>query len=96
MRKNRKRLPQKNLATYSAKKNTDKLQATVAMIIIIMILVILYLQIDREIMPSVMAMAELEATTLATEAINKSIAQTLVINQTTLEDLVRVCVHVFT
>ncbi len=86
------RRPPSTIASHSMLKQyntqkTHKLQGLIAIIIIIAIVGMLYIQLDSEIMPSVMAMAELEATTLATEAINNAISQTLTSNQTTIEDL---------
>lgn len=64
-----------------------RLQGLIAIILIIAIVSGLYIQLDKEVMPTVMAMAELEATTVATKSINEAISQTLASTQTTVEDL---------
>ncbi len=78
--------PQQYTRQYSSP-TAHRIQGVLAIISIIAIVGVLYIQLDSEIMPSIMAMAELEATTLATEAINNAISQTLVSNQTSIEDL---------
>ncbi|OOO00625.1 MAG: sporulation protein YunB [Epulopiscium sp. Nele67-Bin004] len=79
--------PPQVLARQYHQQKTHRLQAMLAILFIIIAVGVLYIQVDSEIMPSVMAMAELEATTIATEAINEAIAQVLTTNQTTVEDL---------
>ncbi|OON97228.1 MAG: sporulation protein YunB [Candidatus Epulonipiscium fishelsonii] len=65
----------------------QKIQGVTAILIIIAIVGAIYIQLDEEILPTVMAMAELETTSIATEAINVAITETLLTNQITIEDL---------
>lgn len=78
----------KSYASYH-RNNTmsHKIQAILAILSIIAIFSLIYIQLDKEVMPTVMAMAEMKATSVATEAINESISQTLASSQTTVEDL---------
>ncbi|MGL4736207.1 MAG: sporulation protein YunB [Cellulosilyticaceae bacterium] len=64
-----------------------RMQGIFAICIIIAIVAGIYIQLDREVMPSVMAMAKAKATALATEAINESIRDTLSAQQITTDDL---------
>ncbi|MGL4346113.1 MAG: sporulation protein YunB [Cellulosilyticaceae bacterium] len=64
-----------------------KAQGIIAICIIIAIVSGIYIQLDREVMPTVMAMAKLKGTSLATESINEAINQTLSTQQITVEDL---------
>lgn len=66
---------------------THRMQGVFAICIIIAIVAGIYIQLDREVMPSVMAMAKAKATALATEAINESIRDTLSAQQITIDDL---------
>lgn len=64
-----------------------RMQGILAICIIIAIVAGIYIQLDREVMPSVMAMAKVKATSLATEAINEAIKETLNAQQITTDDL---------
>jgi sporulation protein YunB len=66
----------------------NKLQGILSMIIIIAIISVTYIQLDRQIIPTVLAMAKIQANTVATKAINQGITQSLLINQTTMQDLI--------
>lgn len=66
---------------------SHRFQGIVAILLIIATVSAIYIQLDKEVMPTVMAMAELRGTTVATEAINEAIRQTLESKQTTVEDL---------
>lgn len=66
----------------------NKIQAILSMIIIIAIISVTYIQLDRQIIPTVLAMAKIQANTVATKAINQGITQSLLINQTTMQDLI--------
>ena len=85
-----KQYPYPTSYTNVIRKNQDfthKLQGLIAIILIIAIFSAISIQLDKEVMPTVLAMAALEATTVATEVINEAIAQTLASRQTTVEDL---------
>ncbi|ONI44914.1 sporulation protein YunB [Candidatus Epulonipiscioides gigas] len=78
----------REVAKYrSNQQNTYRLQSFIGILIIFITVSILYIQLDLESWPSTMAMAKLAATSVATDAINDAIAQTLAINQNTVEDL---------
>lgn len=64
-----------------------KIQGIVASFIIIAIISIIYIQLDREVMPTVMAMAKLHGTSLATQAINEAVNQSLKGVQATEQDI---------
>ncbi len=63
-----------------------KLQGILAIIIIITLFFLVYIQLDREVMPSVRAMAKLRATTVATQAINEAVNESLMNIQVTEGD----------
>lgn len=65
-----------------------KYQGLLAIVIIIAIFITLYIQLDREVMPTVIAMAEHEATTIATKAINEAVNLSLESTKVTEEDLI--------
>ncbi|OON93636.1 MAG: sporulation protein YunB [Candidatus Epulonipiscioides saccharophilum] len=67
--------------------NNYKVQSILGIAIMFITIAIIYIQLDRETIPTSMAMAKLETTTIATQAINEAIAQTLATNQTNIEDL---------
>jgi len=67
--------------------NSYRIQSIIGVAIIFITIAIIYIQLDRETLPTSMAMAKLQTTTIATQAINEAIAQTLATNQTTIEDL---------
>ena len=71
--------------TYRA---PNKMQGVIAIIIIIAIISVTYIQLDRQIIPTVLAMAKIQASSVATKAINKGITQSLLVNQTTMKDLI--------
>lgn len=78
----------KNYYPKYSRSPQHKIQGILTLFIIIAIISMLYIQLDRQIMPAVMAMAEMEAQTVATQAINEGITQSLLTNQTTMQDLI--------
>ncbi|MGL4363559.1 MAG: sporulation protein YunB [Cellulosilyticaceae bacterium] len=64
-----------------------KIQSVLAAIVIITIFSGIYIQLDQEIMPTVMAMAKLQGTSSATTAINEAISQSLRGLQATEQDM---------
>lgn len=64
-----------------------KVQGLLATGVIIAIFSMIYIQLDREVMPTVMAMAELHATSVATDAINQAVSQSLKGIQATEQDM---------
>lgn len=66
----------------------NKMQGVIAVIIIIAIISGIYIQLDRQIIPTVLAMAKIKASSVATKAINQGITQSLLVNQTTMQDLI--------
>lgn len=64
-----------------------KIQGMLASFIIIAMISVIYIQLDREVMPTVMAMAKLHGTSIATQAINEAVSQSLKGIQATEEDL---------
>lgn len=78
----------KSYTSYHRNNNlSHKIQGILAILSIIAIFSLIYIQLDKEVMPTVMAMAKMKATSIATEAINESISQTLASSQTTVDDL---------
>ncbi|MEG0013854.1 MAG: sporulation protein YunB [Cellulosilyticaceae bacterium] len=78
----------KSYTSYHRNNNiSHKIQGMLAILSIIAIFSLIYIQLDKEVMPTVMAMAKMKATSIATEAINESISQTLASSQITVEDL---------
>lgn len=69
------------------KANYHKIQSIFAIMVIIAIFSIIYIQLDRQVMPTVMAMAKLQGTSAATTAINESVRQSLKEVQATEQDL---------
>lgn len=65
-----------------------KYQGLLAVFIIIAIFIAIYIQLDKEVMPTVIAMAEHEATTIATKTINEAVNLSLESTQVTEEDLI--------
>ncbi|WP_069997685.1 sporulation protein YunB [Cellulosilyticum sp. I15G10I2] len=65
----------------------NKIQGVISIIIIIAIILGTYIQLDRQIIPTVLAMAKIQANSVATKAINQGITQSLITNQTTMQDL---------
>ncbi|MBU3812876.1 MAG: sporulation protein YunB [Candidatus Niameybacter stercoravium] len=63
-------------------------QGLLAVFAIIAIFIVIYIQLDREVMPTVIAMAEHEATTIATKTINEAVNLSLESTQITEEDLI--------
>lgn len=63
-----------------------KIQGIIALILIIATFSLIYIQLDREVMPTVMDMAELYATTEATKAINEAVSESLINIQATEGD----------
>ena len=85
------RTPQKQNTTYggwvSKKTNFQhKIQGIIALIFIIATFFMIYIQLDQEVMPSVMAMAKLKATTVATQIINEAVNESLMSIQVTESD----------
>lgn len=66
----------------------NKIQGIVSILIIMTIILGIYIQLDRQIIPTVIAMAKIQANSVATKAINQGITQSLVTNQTTMQDLI--------
>lgn len=81
----------KNKNAYKPRRphhSQNKLQGIIAIIIIVAIFLGIYIQLDRQIIPTVLAMAKIQANTVATKAINQGITQSLISNQTTMQDLI--------
>jgi sporulation protein YunB len=81
----------KKKSTYRRKRPyhaPNQMQGVIAFIIIIAIISAIYIQLDRQIIPTVLAMAKIQASTVATKAINQGITQSLLANQTTMQDLI--------
>ncbi len=81
----------KNKSSYKHKHphhSPNKIQGVIAIIIIIAIILGTYIQLDRQIIPTVLAMAKIQANSVATKAINQGITQSLITNQTTMQDLI--------
>ncbi|MGL4798115.1 MAG: sporulation protein YunB [Cellulosilyticaceae bacterium] len=72
---------------YTRRLHYHKVQGVFAMLIIIAIFSLIYIQLDREVMPTVMAMAKLQGTTAATKAINEAVSQSLKEIQATEQDM---------
>lgn len=73
---------------YTYGTNTPhRLHGFFAILCIIAIVSVIYIQLDREVMPTVMAMAEIQGNTVATQAINEAITQTLTGSKATMDDL---------
>ncbi|MHC1747058.1 MAG: sporulation protein YunB [Cellulosilyticaceae bacterium] len=66
----------------------NKMQGIFALCCIIAIVGLIYIQLDRQVMPTVMAMAQMQAKSMGTKAINDAITQTLTNSQTTMQDLI--------
>ena len=64
------------------------MQGIFALCCIIAIVGLIYIQLDRQVMPTVMAMAQMQAKSMGTKAINDAITQTLTNSQTTMQDLI--------
>jgi len=77
---------------HRSRNANNKIQAILSIIIIIAIITGIitgiYMQLDRQIIPTVMAMAKIQANTVATKAINQGITEALITNQTTMQDLI--------
>ncbi len=79
----------RNKSVYKRKRpHAPKVQGIVSIIIIIAIITATYIQLDRQIIPTVLAMAKIQANSVATKAINQGITQSLLTNQTTMQDLI--------
>ncbi len=74
--------------TYRYKKNKLKWIKIIIMLIMIVITSVFYIQLDRKVIPSAIAMAKMRATSAATHAINKGITKAIALNQLTIKDLV--------
>lgn len=68
--------------------SSHKMQGIISIIIIIAIITVTYIQLDRQIIPTVLAMAKIKANSVATKAINQGITQSLLTNQTTMQNLI--------
>lgn len=75
-------------STYRKNQTTNPIQGLFALALIIAIFTLIYIQLDREVMPTVIAMAETEATTISTKAINEAVNLSLTSSQVTEEDLI--------
>ncbi len=64
-----------------------KVQAIFASAIIVAIFSIIYIQLDRQVMPTVMAMAKVQGTSVATQAITEAVSQSLKNVQVTEQDM---------
>ena len=71
----------------SRRLNYHKVQGIFATCIIIAIFSLIYIQLDREVMPTVMAMAKLHGQTVVTKAINEAVSQSLKGTQVTEQDM---------
>ncbi|OOB77744.1 MAG: sporulation protein YunB [Epulopiscium sp. Nuni2H_MBin001] len=90
MKKNRRTYaypPPNSKRQYYGSPLSHKIQGVMAIMGIVTIVAVLYVQLDEDLMPAVTVMAELEVVNRATEVINNAVAQTLESNQTTMEDL---------
>lgn len=74
-------------ASYS-KSSSHKMQGLLTLAIIIAIISIIYIQLDRQIIPALMAHAKIEARSIATTAINTGINEALSAFQPTSSDLI--------
>jgi sporulation protein YunB len=74
--------------TYRYKKYKAKWNKMLIMLIILAIGYSIYIQLDKKLIPSAVAMAKMRATSAATHAINKGITKALAANQLTMKDLV--------
>lgn len=83
----RRRYPYKYRKYTSVATAPHKVQGFFAILCIIAIVSGIYIQLDREVMPTVMAMAEIQGHTVATKAINEAITQTLTGSKATMDDL---------
>lgn len=83
----RRRYPYKYRKYTSVATASHKVQGFFAILCIIAIVSGIYIQLDREVMPTVMAMAEIQGHTVATKAINEAITQTLTGSKATMDDL---------
>ena len=63
----------------SKRHKTHKYQGLLALCIIIATFIAIYIQLDREVMPTVVAMAQHEATTISTKAINESVSLAFIV-----------------
>lgn len=81
-------LPYKKRKHKKMYRSPNKVQGMISIFIIIAIISILYSQLDRQIIPTVMAMAKIRANSVATKSINQGITQALLTNQTTMQDLI--------
>lgn len=74
--------------TYRYKKNKLKWNKVFIMFIMLVIIYSIYIQLDKKLIPSAIAMAKMRATSAATHAINKGVTKALAANQLTMKDLV--------
>lgn len=74
--------------TYRYKKYKAKWNKMLIMLIILAIGYSIYIQLDKKLIPSAVAMAKMRATSAATHAINKGITKALAANQLMMKDLV--------
>lgn len=72
---------------HSRQLNYHKIQGVIATVVIIAIFSLIYIQLDRQVMPTVMVMAKLHGTTVATKAINEAVSQSLKGIQATEQDM---------
>ncbi len=79
--------PKKNLS-YKKRGRKALRNRILYFIISIAFVIGIYIQLDQQIFPSVMAMAKVQANTLATRAINQGVTKTLLTHQTSMEDLI--------
>ncbi len=73
---------------YSRKKATIKWYKAYIIFIIFLVSTMFYIQLDRKLIPSAIAMAKVRATSAATHAINKGITRAINKSQLTVKDLV--------
>ncbi|WP_053983378.1 sporulation protein YunB [Niameybacter massiliensis] len=73
---------------YVKSNQSHNIKGAFALLLIIAIFAVIYIQLDREVMPTVIAMAEKEATTISTKAINEAVNLSLESSQVTEEDLI--------
>ncbi|PHV70676.1 sporulation protein YunB [Sporanaerobium hydrogeniformans] len=78
--------PQKSIAHKKGRRKL--LKNRIFYLFIIALAIGVYIQLDQQIFPSVLAMAKVQAHTVATRAINQGITQTLLSHQTSMEDLI--------
>ncbi|MEG0319223.1 MAG: hypothetical protein RR627_04915, partial [Niameybacter sp.] len=74
--------------SYRKKSYGHTFQGALALAFIIAIFSLIYIQLDRQVMPTIIAMAEKEATTISTKAINEAVNLSLESSQITEEDLI--------